>query len=72
MNKYQILFLHFVFFSCTPITETNWSFLPPVVNSWESIQSYGGREEDIAKMKEQLNNMASEVEHFLRTNAHLK
>ena len=48
MNKYQILFLHFVFFSCTPITETNWSFLPPVVNSWESIQSYGGSEEDIA------------------------
>ena len=48
MNKYQILFLHFVFVSCTPITETNWSFLPPVVNSWVSIQSYGGSEEDIA------------------------
>ena len=48
MNKHQILFLHFVFFSCTPITETNWSFLPPVVNGWESIQSYGGSEEDIA------------------------
>jgi len=38
----------------------------------ELKRDIGPREEDIAKMKEQLNNMASEVEHFLRTNAHLK
>ena len=36
----------------------------------ELKRDIGPREEDIAKMKEQLNNMASEVEHFLRTNAH--
>ena len=43
----------FVFFSilwtaCTPLSETNWSFLPAVENAWESVHTYGGTEEDLA------------------------
>ena len=48
MNNCQKLFLLFIFVGCSPITDTNWSFLPPVVNTWESLQTYGGSQEDIA------------------------
>ncbi len=48
MNSYKNLVLLFIFVSCSPITETNWSFLPPVLNTWESVQTYGGSHEDIA------------------------
>jgi hypothetical protein len=38
-----------LFFSaCSPITETNWSFLPPVENRWDAVQTFGGSAEDIA------------------------
>ncbi|MDA9680566.1 hypothetical protein N9T84_00475 [Flavobacteriaceae bacterium] len=48
MNNCQNFFLFFIFLSCTPVTETNWPFLPTVSNTWESIQTFGGSKEDIA------------------------
>ena len=33
---------------CNIIEETNWSFLPPVKNEWESVKTFGGSKEDIA------------------------
>ena len=35
-------------FGCNIIEETNWSFLPPVKNEWESVNTFGGSKEDIA------------------------
>lgn len=38
-----------LFFSaCSPITQTNWSFLPPIENRWDAVQTFGGSAEDIA------------------------
>ena len=48
MSRGLIFFLNFIIVGCSPVTETNWSFLPPVKNIWESIQTYGGSKEDIA------------------------
>lgn len=48
MNNCQNLFLLFIFLSCTPVTETNWPFLPSVSNTWKSIQTFGGSKEDVA------------------------
>ena len=48
MSRGLIFFLNFIVVGCSPVTETNWSFLPPVRNIWESIQTYGGSKEDIA------------------------
>ena len=48
MNNCQIFFLLFIFLSCTPVTETNWPFLPSVSNTWKSIQTFGGSKEDVA------------------------
>ena len=35
-------------FGCNIIEETNWSYLPPVKNEWESFKTFGGSKEDIA------------------------
>ena len=47
--KITLVFLSLIFFiRCDIIEETNWSFLPPVKNKWESVNTFGGSEEDIA------------------------
>ena len=47
--KITLVFLSLIFFiRCDIIEETNWSFLPPVKNEWESVNTFGGSEEDIA------------------------
>src|SRR5210317_1785997 len=38
----------FFFIACSPVSETNWSFLPAVENSWDTVKTYGGSAEDIA------------------------
>jgi len=49
MNKTRTVVFFFISCTaCTPILETNWSFLPPVVNVWEGIQTFGGSNEDLA------------------------
>lgn len=47
--KITLVFMSLIFFiRCDIIEETNWSFLPPVKNEWESVNTYGGSKEDIA------------------------
>ena len=47
--KITLVFLSLIFFiRCDIIEETNWSFLPPVKNEWESVNTFGGSKEDIA------------------------
>lgn len=48
MRAPLFVFLSLLFLSCTPITETNWSFLPQINNTWYSLQTFGGSDEDIA------------------------
>ena len=48
MRLLLFVFLSLHFLSCSPITETNWSFLPQVNNRWYSVQTFGGSSEDIA------------------------
>ena len=51
LNKMKIFFFFtplILFFGCNIIEETNWSFLPPVKNEWESFKTFGGSKEDIA------------------------
>jgi len=38
----------FFFIACSPVSETNWSFLPAVENRWDTVKTYGGSAEDIA------------------------
>ena len=48
MNNYIITPIILIFLGCNSISETNWSFLPPIKNQWQEIKIYGGSEEDIA------------------------
>ena len=48
MNNYIITPIILIFLGCNSISETNWSFLPPIKNQWQAVKIYGGSEEDIA------------------------
>ena len=47
--RFSIMFcLFFIAVACSTLSETNWSFLPPIENRWESVKTFGGSAEDIA------------------------
>jgi hypothetical protein len=48
MRSFFLGFAILLYLGCSVSDETDWNFLPPVQGKWESIETYGGVEEDIA------------------------
>lgn len=48
MQHIIVFFSIFIFIACSPNSDTNWAFLPPINGNWKTVKTYGGSEEDIA------------------------
>ena len=48
MQHIIVFFSIFIFIACSPNSDTDWAFLPPINGNWKTVKTYGGSEEDIA------------------------